>query len=291
MTEREVILAIDQGTSSTRAVLYDRDLEVLASARRPLRMTNPAPGWSEQSPTEILASVVESVAEVLGQLPPYARVVAAGLANQGETVVAWDATTGRPLAPAVSWECRRSEPIVVALAAAGHGPAIRASTGLPLDAYFSAGKMAWLQQNVDAVASARRAGRLRLGTVDAWLTQRLAGRAITDVSTASRTQLMDLGTLSWDPWLLECFGIDETCLPRIGPTVGRLGTLRHPSWPVSLAFTAAICDQQAALAGDAGLEVGSTQGNLRHRGVRARQRRRPTTSGQPLGGLRGVAAR
>jgi glycerol kinase len=186
-------------------------------------------------------------------------VVAAGLANQGETTMAWDADSGEPLSGAVSWQCRRSESVVRELADAGFGPEVRRRTGLPLDAYYSAGKMTWLLRNEPAVAHAARDERLRLGTVDAWLIARLDGSALTDPSTASRTQLFGLDRGDWDPWLLDRFGVAERWLPPIAPTAGELATLRHRSWPVELPLRAAACDQQAALAGNAGLTPGAAK--------------------------------
>src|SRR5215213_6654409 len=165
-----LVLAIDQGTSSTRAIAYDSSWTARAGASRRLEVRHPRPGWAEQDPDEILASVVEVVAEVLETVGGTSEIAAVGLANQGETVVPWDSETGEALGPAVVWHCRRSQAIVERVAAAGHGPAIQARTGLPLDPYFSAGKMRWLLDEVPAVARAAAAGRLAVGTVDAWLT-------------------------------------------------------------------------------------------------------------------------
>lgn len=246
---RDLLLAIDQGTTSTRAIAFDRRLRPVASAAVALDTVHPRPGWVEQDPEAILDSVVESVSRVLAEVGGPERVAAAGLDNQGETVVAWDAEDGRSLAPAIVWQCRRSLPIVERLAAAGLGPSIRARTGLPLDPYFSAGKLAWLLEHGDAVRAARRRGTLRLGTVDAWLTARLDGDARTDPSTASRTQLLSLRTLDWDVELLGWFGIDRPTLPRIVPTAGDLGELAHPRWRGPIPVRAMACDQQAALAG------------------------------------------
>jgi glycerol kinase len=253
----DLILAVDQGSSSTRAVVYDSDLRPLASASRPLGTAHPQPGWVEQDPGEILASVVDTVAEVLGSVDAR-RISAAGIDNQGETVVAWDAETGKALAPAVSWQCNRSAEIVTRLRCAGHEPAIRGSTGLRLDPYFSAGKMTWLLERVPAVADARSRGTLRLGTVDAWLTAHLAGEPLTDPSTASRTQLFDLDTAAWSPELAALFDVPLGSLPRVVDSAGDLGRLRHPAWGgVELPLTALACDQQAALAGHAAFGAGA----------------------------------
>ena len=255
MTER-LILAIDQGTTSTRTLAFDADWRVVASADRQLAVRHPRPDWAEQDANEILESVVTTVADVLDAIGGPQRVVAVGLDNQGETALAWDAVDGGPLAPAVLWHCRRSELIVARLAADGLGPAIRARTGLPLDPYFSAGKWRWMLEELPPVRAAADAGRLRLGTVDAWLTERLGDRALTDPSTASRTQLLGLGTLDRDPELLDWFGIPASALPAIRPSCGELATLRHPSWGGELPLTAMLCDQQAALFGHGAFEAG-----------------------------------
>jgi glycerol kinase len=246
-----VLLAIDQGTTSTRAIAFDLRLRPLAAASRPLGIRRPRPGWVEQDAAEILESVVATVAEVLDACGGAGSVVAAGLANQGETVIAWDAESGRALAPAIVWQCKRSDAIVARLRGAGFEPEIRARTGLPLDPYFSAGKLAWLLNEHPAVRAAYDAGRLRFGTVDAWLTWCLSEQTRTDVSTASRTQLCNLRSLAWDPWLLEAFAIPAGTLPQIVPSAGDLGALRHARWRGELPLRAMVCDQQAALAGHA----------------------------------------
>ncbi len=248
MTDR-LVLAIDQGTSSTRAIAFDPSWRIVATAVRRLEIHHPHPGWAEQDADAILASVVDVVKEVLGTVGDPRRIAAVGIANQGETVVAWDATTGRPLAPAVLWQCRRSLPIVERMRDAGLEPAIADRTGLPLDPYFSAGKMRWLLDEVPAVRAAADAGRLRLGTVDAWITWTLGGQARTDTSTASRTQLLGLSSRAWDAELLEWFGVPAEALPEVGASAGDLGEMEHPSWSGRLPVRSMLCDQQAALAG------------------------------------------
>jgi glycerol kinase len=253
----DLLLAIDQGTSSTRAIAFDRDLRAVASASRPIRLHHPRPGWVEQDPDEILESVVGCTAEVLARCGGPQRVAAVGLDNQGETVIAWDETTGAALAPAIVWQCRRSEPIVERLRAAGYEPEIRRLTGLPLDPYFSAGKMTWLLEEVPAVQGAASRGTLRLGTVDAWLTWHLVGEALTDPSTASRTQLLDIHSLTWSDRLLDSFKVPHRALPRIVPTVGPAGNLNHARWgQAGLPLAALVCDQQAALIGHGCVQPG-----------------------------------
>jgi glycerol kinase len=253
----DLVLAIDEGTSSARAIAYDESWTAVATATRRLTTDHPRPGWAEQDPAAILAAVVDVVGDVLDTVGGAARIVAAGIANQGETVVAWDRDTGAPLAPAVLWSCRRSQAIVDRVAASGHGPEIQRRTGLPLDPYFSASKIRWLIEEVPEVSKAATNGRLAVGTVDAWLTARLGKAPRTDPSTASRTQLLDLSSLNWDDWLLSTWDVPLDALPEICPTVGRLGTLVHERWDGPLPLRALVCDQQAALAGQAGHRPGA----------------------------------
>jgi glycerol kinase len=208
-------------------------------------MRHPQPGWDEQDGEEVLAAVVDAVAELL-QDPP-GEVVACGLDHQGESVLAWDAETGKPLSPIVVWSDKRSQEVLDRLADSEEE--VRARSGLPFDPYFSAAKLAWLLEHHDGVARARDAGTLRMGTVDSFLCDRLGAGFATDASTASRTQLHALGTPGFDPWLCERFGVPIEVLPEVRATVGELGTLRHDSWPVELALRGQVVDQQAALAG------------------------------------------
>lgn len=254
----DLILAVDEGTTSTRALAFDLELRPVAQAAVPIETRHPRPDWAEQDPLEILDSVVETVGRVLDAVGGPGRIVAVGLDNQGESVVAWDAETLDPLSPVIVWHCRRSLPIVERLRAAGVEAEIRERTGLPLDPYYSAGKIRWLLEELEPVATAARQGTLRVGTVDAWLTARLdGGRARTDPSTASRTQLFSLRDLDWDPDLARLFGVPEVALPTIVPTAGDLGELGHPRWGGPLPLRALACDQQAALAGHGGFEPGA----------------------------------
>jgi glycerol kinase len=232
-----LLIGIDEGTTAVKAVLYDERLTPLREARRRKQSRRPHPGWVEQDPEEILESVVDAVAELLQDAP--GEVVGCGLDHQGESVLAWDPETGRALSPVVVWQDKRQTDLLAAL----DEPAIRERSGLPLDPYFSAGKLAWLLQNVPGLEGAR------LGNVDAWLTDRLGAGFITDASTASRTQLYRLGDEDWDPWLCERFGVPIDALPPVGDSVGELGVMRHERWPVELPLTARVVDQQAALAG------------------------------------------
>jgi glycerol kinase len=239
-----LLLGVDEGTSAVKAVLYDANLRPLAEARREKPLSHPRPGWVEQDPEVVLAAVVGAVADVLAEAP--APIDACGLDHQGESVLAWDAESGRPLTPIVTWQDKRSLEILNRLEAEGRAEEIRERSGMPLDPYFSAGKLAWLLEHDTAVTSALQQGTLRLGTVDSFLCDRLGAGFATDPSTASRTQL---GAPEWDPVLLEIFGVPRAALPAIVDTAGDLGVLRHPRWSRELPLRARCVDQQAALAG------------------------------------------
>lgn len=226
--------AIDQGTTSTRIlVAEDERLEIAASATHTTRY--PQPGWVEQDPLELLANIHTCIAAA-GPLD------ANGIANQGESCLAWDARSGEPLTPVIVWQDNRT---AAELAAFDPSVAARvtALSSLPLDAYFSASKFGWTMRNVPAAREARAAGRLRLGTTDAYFLDRLAGRFATDRATASRTSLMNVATGEWDTELCDIFGVPIECLPPIQPNVGDFGTID------GVPVLASIVDQQAALYG------------------------------------------
>ena len=246
-----LLLGIDEGTSAVKAILFDAELRPLAEARREKPLIHPRPGWVEQDPEVIVSAVVEAVAEVLEAAD--GEGVVCGLDHQGESVLAFDAETGEPLTPVVTWQDKRSQEVLDRVTAEGLEEEIRDRSGMPLDPYFSAGKLTWLLENDDRVSEAREAGTLRLGTVDSFLCTRLGAGFATDPSTASRTQL---GAPEWDPRLLEIFGVPADALPEIADTAGDLGTLSHPSWPVELPLRARCVDQQAALAGAGCVERG-----------------------------------
>jgi glycerol kinase len=244
------LLGIDEGTSAVKAVLFDDDLRPLKEARRDKTLTYPRPGWVEQDPQEVLETVVDAVAELLEDSP---AITACGLDHQGESVLAWDAETGRPLTPIVTWQDKRSQEVLDRLESEGRAEEVRERSGMPLDPYFSAGKLTWLLEHADGVAKARDGATLRLGTVDSFLCDRLGAGFATDSSTASRTQL---GAPEFDPALLDIFSVPAQALPEIRDTTGDLGTLQHPSWPIELPLRARCVDQQAALAGAGCVEPG-----------------------------------
>ncbi len=228
------ILAIDQGTTSTRALLYQEGA-LTPVMQRAHRQILPAPGHVEHDPAELLASLHAA-------LQTDADLVA--LANQGESCLGWDARDGRPISPIIVWQDDRTAPDTARLAAAGAGPEVMARAGLPLDPYFSASKLGWIMRNCPEAAAIARQGWLRLGTTDAFFRDRLTGRFQTDIATASRTSLMNIETGGWDASLCEIFGVPLAALPEITPTGGDLGRL-----PNGARLAVSIVDQQAALFG------------------------------------------
>jgi glycerol kinase len=248
-----LLLGIDEGTTAVKAALFEADLTPFAQARRGVPVSHPRPGWVEQDPELILEAVVEAVAEVLETAGGRA-VAAAGLDHQGESVLAWDAASGRALSPVIVWQDKRHEELLEGIDAA-----VPELTGLPLDPYFSAGKLAWLLNGDPSLRAGAAAGRVRLGTVDAFLTDRLGGRFATDLSTASRTQLLALGGRDWDERLLGHFGLERAMLPQIGPSFGELGTIGDERWGRRLELRAQLVDQQAALAGSGAVAAGQAK--------------------------------
>lgn len=228
--------AIDQGTSSTRVLLAGAALAPQIRLALGHAQHHPRPGWVEQAPLELLANIKTC-------LHAAGPVQALAIANQGESCLAWDALSGAPLSPVIVWQDQRTAQQIEQLRSDGAEELTLARAGLRLDSYFSASKLGWLLRNNAAAAQAQRADRLRLGTTDAFFLQHLTGRCATDVSTASRTSLMNLASGQWDPALCALFGVPIECLPPIAPTVGDFGAYR------GVPVTAAIVDQQAALYG------------------------------------------
>lgn len=230
------VAAIDQGTTSTRVLVADTDgtLEIACAVTH--QQFHPQPGWVEHDPEELLANIRRCL-EAAGP------VDAIGIDNQGESCLAWDAETGAALSPVIVWQDNRTADVVGRLKDKGAASLTLSRAGLPLDAYFSASKLAWIVDNVQAAKDALAAGRLRLGTTDAFFLDRLTGNFATDVTTASRTSLMNLETGKWDRDLCDLFGVPIGSLPEIRPTVGDYG--RIDGVPV----TASVVDQQAALFG------------------------------------------
>ncbi len=209
------IAALDQGTTSSRAILFHETGEIAARAQYPFRQIYPQPGWVEHDPMEIWASERRALAEITSHIDPR-QVAAIGITNQRETTILWDRRTGEPIHNAIVWQCRRTAPFCDELKARRLGEIIAEKTGLLIDAYFSASKIRWLLDNVPGARERAERGELCFGTVDSWLIWQLSGGAVhvTDYSNASRTMLFNIHTLRWDEELCEIFGIPRSILPR-----------------------------------------------------------------------------
>lgn len=260
----EVVLAIDQGTTSTKCVAVDRAGALVFSASAPLRMQSFRDAWMEQSPQEIIASVRSAVAQVTAHCARERWAIAGiAISNQRETALAWDAATGKPLGNAISWQCRRSATICDRLAP--HAAFVQERTGLVLDPLVSASKWAWLLTEGEAANEARdlaAEGRLRLGNVDAWLLWWLTGGAAhaTDHTNASRTALMNLHSLAWDTELLQLFDIPGNALPTIMPSASLYGTCTAIEELRGVSIVAVAGDSHAALAAQGSRSVKATYG-------------------------------
>jgi len=247
-----LLLALDQGTTSSRAILFDRRGTPVASAQREFRQHFPQPGWVEHDADEIWATQRATIAEVLARARlPVEAIHAIGITNQRETTLLWDRASGRPVAPAIVWQDRRTAPLCARLKAEGHEPFVRERTGLVLDPYFSATKIAWLLEHVPGARARAERGELAFGTIDSWLVWQLTGGAlhVTDPSNASRTLLYDLRRSGWSDELLALFGVPRALLPEVVPSSGPIGEALLEGRPVPLAGIAG--DQQAALFGQA----------------------------------------
>ncbi|WP_298628597.1 glycerol kinase GlpK [uncultured Thermus sp.] len=253
------LMALDQGTSSSRALLFTLQGEPVAMARREFRQLYPRPGWVEHDPLEIWESQLQAAQEVLARAGVEAQeVVALGLTNQRETTLVFERGTGRPLHNAIVWQDRRTAPWCQTLKAQGWEPLFRERTGLLLDPYFSGTKLAWLLENVPGLREKAEKGEALFGTVDTWLLYRLTGGKVhaTDPSNASRTLLFNLHTLSWDQELLEVLGIPRAMLPEVRPSAGDFGETLPGLLGEALPIRGVLGDQQAALFGQAALGAG-----------------------------------
>jgi glycerol kinase len=244
------VLALDQGTTSSRTILFDHGGNAVATAQREFRQYFPQSGWVEHDPREIWSSQAATIAEALARANVSVREIAAiGIANQRETTLLWDRRTGKPVAPAIVWQDRRTAAQCEQLRAAGHEPEVSQRTGLLLDPYFSGTKLSWLLENVSGARARAERGELAFGTVDSWLIWQLTSGAVhaTDATNASRTLLFNVHTGDWDPVLLGIFGIPAACLPRVVPSGDSGITAKLAGAELPLAGIAG--DQQAALFG------------------------------------------
>jgi glycerol kinase len=245
---RSFVAAIDQGTTSSRCIIFDADGRIVAVGQKEHRQIFPRPGWVEHDAEEIWTNVEAVVREAMGTAGATAADIAAvGVTNQRETTVIWERSTGRPIANAIVWQDTRTDRLVDELGGEAGQDRFRAVCGLPLATYFSGPKIRWLLDALPGVRAAAEKGELAFGTMDAWLIWKLTGRHVTDVTNASRTMLMNLATLAWDPSVLDAMQVPAALLPEIRPSSEVYGAARGVLEGVPVA--AALGDQQAALFG------------------------------------------
>ncbi len=261
----KAVLALDQGTTSSRAILFNRKGEVLAAAQQEFPQHYPKPGWVEHDPWDLWGSVHATMTAALrkARLKPQ-DLHAIGITNQRETTLLWERSSGRPLGPAIVWQCRRTAERCEAIRQRGDGAMLRERTGLVVDAYFSATKLAWLLDEIPGARERAERGELAFGTVDSWLIWNLTGGTAqrgavhaTDPSNASRTLLFDLATQAFAPDLLDTFKIPPGVLPAVQPTAGVLGETHAEILGARVPIAAAVGDQQAALFGQTCFAPGS----------------------------------
>lgn len=256
----DLILVLDAGTTSTRAMLFTPEGALKGVAQQELTQHYPQPGWVEHDAGEIWDKTLACAREVVSAAGGASRVAAIGITNQRETVVAWDKVTGQPLHHALVWQDRRTAEFCAALRDAGQEPVVQAATGLLLDPYFSGTKMRWLIDHVPAVAEAAATGRLALGTVEAWLTWKLSGGAhVTDASNASRTLLLPLAGASWDEGLCDLLGVPRGALPEVVDNAGRFAVTTPDLFGGAIPISGLVGDQQSATIGQGCLSPGETK--------------------------------
>ncbi|MYM81343.1 glycerol kinase GlpK [Duganella sp. FT50W] len=249
---KKYILALDQGTTSSRAILFDHQGRICGCAAQEFPQHFPHPGWVEHDPQDIWRSQLVVARKVLADQHVDARdVLAIGVTNQRETTVLWDRQTGEPIAPAIVWQDRRTADICDALRADGKAKKIADISGLELDAYFSATKLKWLLDQVPGARAKAEQGELAFGTVDSWLVYQLTGQHVTDVSNAARTMLFNIHLMRWDYDLLRLFGIPEQLLPQIVSSSEEVGTTHPGLFGAAIPVAGIAGDQQAATFGQA----------------------------------------
>ena len=256
----DLIMVLDAGTTSTRAMLLGPEGELRGAAQQELTQYYPRAGWVEHDAGEIWDKTLACARQVVTQAGGAERIAAIGITNQRETVVAWDKSTGAPLHRALVWQDRRTADVCDGLRAAGQEPVVQAATGLLLDPYFSATKMRWLIDHSPAVKSAAATGRLALGTVESWLVYKLTGGALlTDASNASRTSLLPLAQSSWDEGLCDLFGVPRGALPEVIDNAGNFGRTLPELLGGAIPITGLAGDQQSATIGQGCLSPGETK--------------------------------
>ena len=253
------LLALDQGTSSSRSIVFDAQGRIVAMAQREFRQIYPQPGWVEHDANDIWDSQLATAREAIAKAGLQASDIhALGITNQRETTLLWNRRTGVPIAPAIVWQDRRTEPLCVQLREAGLGDAVRRSTGLVIDPYFSGTKIRWLLDHVSGARDAAVRGELAFGTIDTWLVWKLTGGRVhaTDVSNASRTMLFDVRRNAWDPELLRALDIPDSVLPEVHPSSHVFGHSQADWLGASVPIAGIAGDQQSALFGQACFKAG-----------------------------------
>lgn len=256
---KQYIMALDQGTTSSRCILFNRKGQPVSMAQREFEQIYPKAGWVEQNPREIWSSQASVATEAMGRLGISVEELAGiGITNQRETTIVWDKTTGKPIYNAIVWQCRRTADRIKQLEADGMAEYIRKHTGLVPDAYFSASKLAWILEHVDGARERARKGELLFGTVDTWLIWNLTKGAVfvTDYTNASRTMLFDIHKLCWDKKILDYFDIPEGMLPQVKPSSAIYGHTNASVLGGEVPIAGAAGDQQAALFGQCCFERG-----------------------------------
>lgn len=257
---KQYILSLDQGTTGSRAIVFDHDGQICSAAQREFTQYFPKPGWVEHDPEEIWSSQAAVIAQAITAIGISGKDLAGiGIANQRETTIVWDAATGKPVYNAIVWQDRRTAQYCDSLKAQGLGDKIREKTGLIIDAYFSGTKIKWILDNVEGARERARRGELRFGNVDAWLIWNLTGGEVhaTDVTNASRTMLFNIKTLKWDEELLDILGIPAGMLPRVKASSELFGHTRTPIFAHEVPICGVAGDQQAALFGQMCVEPGA----------------------------------
>ncbi|MHA6287570.1 glycerol kinase GlpK [Maricaulis sp. CAU 1757] len=257
--QQKALLAIDQGTTSSRAVVFTPDYEVLASAQREFPQIYPHPGWVEHDPDVLWATVRATARDALAEADRLGHdVISIGITNQRETTLVWDRRTGEPVHNAIVWQDRRTAETCAELRRAGHAGSVQARTGLVLDPYFSATKIAWILDHVDGARARAERGELAFGTVDTWLIWKLTGGEVhaTDATNASRTSLLDIHTQTWDEELASLFGVPMSILPDVRDSCSHFGTARADVLGRAVPIHGVAGDQQSAAIGQACLTPG-----------------------------------
>ena len=257
--KNKLILALDQGTTSSRAIVLNHDGEIVNVLQKSFEQISPKPGWVEHDPYEIWSSQMSVTAEVIAKVGISGKEIAAiGITNQRETTIVWDRETSKPIYNAIGWQDRRTAKYCDTLKAQGHGDMIKEKTGLVLDTYFSATKLKWILDNVEGAREKAEQGKLCFGTVDTWLIWKLTrGKMfLTDVSNASRTMMLNIHTLEWDQELLNLFDIPQSILPEIKQSSEVYGVTSTTLFSTKIPIAGVAGDQQAALFGQLWIEPG-----------------------------------